>query len=172
VGRTLLPAAELLDLLLLVHHLGVERHRDSDARVALHARGRFLAVRLVRVVVAAVLFIPRAAVRLALDHEPPVACGNQLLKDCRELARDLLECALDRLVLLLVQVLDQGLDGFLGRVELFAPLQELVALACEAVVLVKGLFVDVLVLFEGLVDLAQPRLNLGVVSASFIYGLR
>jgi hypothetical protein len=101
-----------------------------------------------------------------------VACGNQLLKDCRELARDLLECALDRLVLLLVQVLDQGLDGFLGRVELFAPLQELVALACEAVVLVKGLFVDVLVLFEGLVDLAQPRLNLGVVSASFIYGLR
>ena len=156
-GRTLLPTAKLLDLLLLVHDLGVERDRDADARVALHAGGRLLAVRLVRVV-ARVLFA--ATVRLALDDQPPVAGRDELLEDSRELARDLLERALDCLVLFLVEMLDEGLDGLLGGVELFAALEELVALGGEAVVLVEGLLVDVLVLFEGFVDLAQPRLDL------------
>jgi hypothetical protein len=89
-----------------------------------------------------------------------VARGHQLFKDGRKLARDLLERPLDRLVLLLVEMLDERLDRLLRCVELLAPLQELVTLRREAVVLVERLLVDVLVLLEGFIDLAQPRLDL------------
>lgn len=149
---TLLTTAELLDLLLLVHDLGVERHTDPDAGVALHPRHGFR----VRLVGGPVL----APVRLALDDEAPVARRHQLLKDGCELLRDLLERPLNRLVLLLVEMLDQGLDRLLRRVQLLAPLEKLLTLCGEAVVLIKRLLVDVLVLLERLVDFPESRFDL------------
>jgi hypothetical protein len=101
VKLTLLPTTELLNLLLLVHNLRVERHRDADSCVAFNTARPFI----IRVITT--LATP---VGLALDNKPTVACRYQLLKDGRELARHLLEGTLDSLVLLLVQVLDERLD--------------------------------------------------------------
>jgi hypothetical protein len=44
------------------------------------------------------------------------------------------------------------LNGRLRRIELFAPLEQLLLLVCETVVLLKRLLVDVSVLFERLKD--------------------
>jgi hypothetical protein len=143
--------------LLLIHDLGVEGHADAHARVTLHTRR--LLVRVVGIAVG--LLRP---VSLALDYEPSMAGRNKLLENGGELPRDLLECALDRLILLLVEMLNQRLDRLLRRIELLSSLQQLIALYGEAVVLVEGLLVDVLVLLEGLVDLPESRLNL-VLSA-------
>jgi len=101
--RTLLPAAELLNLLLLVHNLGVERHADADARVVLDARRL-----LIRLIGAAALGL--AAVGLALDDQPAVARGHELLKDSGKLLGHLLERALNGFVLGLVEMLNQLLD--------------------------------------------------------------
>jgi hypothetical protein len=89
-----------------------------------------------------------------------VACGNELLENGGKLLGDLLERALNGLVLALVKMCDEFLDGFLGRVEFCSSLEELVLLGCEAVVLLKRLLVDVLVLFEGVADLFEARVDL------------
>lgn len=89
-----------------------------------------------------------------------MAGGHELLEDGGELARHLLERALDGFVLGVVEMLDELLDGFLRGVELLAALEELLALRGEVVVLVKGLFVDVLVLLEGFVDFAEASFDL------------
>jgi hypothetical protein len=77
---------------------------------------------------------------------------HELLEDGGELLGDLLEGALDGLVLALVKMRDELLDGGLGGVEFLAALEELVFLICEAVILLKGFLVDVLIFLERLVD--------------------
>lgn len=57
-------------------------------------------------------------------------------------------------------MLNKLLDRLLRGVELLATLQELLALGCEVVVLIKGFLVDVLVLLESLIDLAQSCFDL------------
>ena len=150
---TLLPAAELLNLLLLIHHLGVEGHTDADASVIIHA-GRLI----VRLLGGAALGL--APVGLALNDQSTVPSGDELLKDGGKFLGDLLERAFYGFVLGLVQMLDQLFNRRVRRVELLAPLKQLVPLRGEVCVLIKGLLVDVLVLFEGLVDLSEPRLDL------------
>jgi len=86
---------------------------------------------------------------------------DELLENGGELLRDLLEGSLDSLVLGLVEMLNQRLDRLLRRVEFFSPLEQRVSLRREAVILVKRLLVDVLVLLQGLVDLSESGLNLG-----------
>jgi hypothetical protein len=86
--------------------------------------------------------------------------GNKTLKDVGELARYLLERPLNLLILDLVQMRDQLLNRFLRRVELLPPLQQLILLRREAVVLLERLLVDVLVLLQSLIDLLQPGLDL------------
>jgi len=85
---------------------------------------------------------------------------DELLENGGELLRDLLEGSLDSLVLGLVEMLNQRLDRLLRRVEFLSPLEQRVSLRREAVVLVKRLLVDVLVLLQRLVDLSEPGLNL------------
>jgi hypothetical protein len=51
---------------------------------------------------------------------------------------------------------NQLLDGRLRGVKLFSSLQQLLLLRGEAVILLKGLFVDVLVFLELLVDILEP----------------
>lgn len=155
---TLLTAAQLLDPLLLVERLGVERHADADARVVLDGP----ALRLVLGLVGRVGLLP--PVGAALDHEPAVARGHELLEDVGELARHLLERALDGLVLALVQVVDELRDGRLRVGELRPPLEQLLLLRREAVVLLERLLVDVLVLLERVADLLEPRVDLSCVS--------
>ncbi|KAL9607842.1 MAG: hypothetical protein Q9167_007290, partial [Letrouitia subvulpina] len=87
---------------------------------------------------------------------PPHPRRHELLKHPRKLPADLLERALDRLVLALVQHLDQLLDARLAAVQLPAPLRQQVPLLREVVVLLKRLLVDVPVPLEPLVDLVQP----------------
>lgn len=55
---------------------------------------------------------------------------------------------------------DQIFDRLLGRIKLFATLDQLFLLCRETVVLLECLFVDVLVLLQGLIDLAEPLLDL------------
>jgi len=140
-----LTPAELLDLLLLVHSLGVERHADADAGVVLHTAALLLVVLLLA-----------ARIAPALDYEPAVAGGDQALEDGGELLGDLLESALDRLVLDPIEVRDQLLNRLLRRVEFLAPLQQLLLLRGEVVVLLESLLVDVLELLQSFVDRLEP----------------
>jgi hypothetical protein len=146
-----LAAAELLDLLLFIKDLGVERDADTDTRVVLHASGLLL-IRVELTILTTVGF--------ALNDKAAVTGRDQLLEDGGELLGDLLERALNGLILGLIEMIDELLDRTLRGVELLTPLKELVALRREACVLVEGLLVDVLVLLQGLVDLSEPRLDL------------
>ena len=83
-----MTTTELLNLLLLVHALGVERNADADARVILHTPALLLIV----------LFLA-ARIALPLNHQPAVASGDEPLKDGSKLFGDLFKGALDRLVL-------------------------------------------------------------------------
>lgn len=149
---TLLPTTELLDLLLLVQSLGVERDADADTSVILHTAARFL-VRMLRIL---------TAVRPSLNDKTTVTGRDKTLKDVGKLPRYLLERPLDLLILDLVQMRNQLFDRFLRSVELLSSLQELVLLRSEAVILFKSLLVDVLVLPECLVDLLEPGVDLNL----------
>jgi len=146
--HTLLPAAELLDPLLIIM-FAIETDADPHPRVILHA----LPLRLLL----GILLLPGdLPVRLPLDHEPSPPRGHQLLEHARKLPRDLLERALDGLVLALIEHGDQLLDGRVRGIEFLPPLREGIPLVGELVVLLKGLFVHVAVFLEGLVDFMQP----------------
>lgn len=150
ITLTLLSTTELLDLLLLIH-LRVEGHFDADAGVVFNT-ATILVVRVFRVSPALVSF--------PLDDQASTSSGNQPLEYFREFFRDLLEGPLDCLVFALVEMRNQLLDGCLGGVKFFSPLQQLLLLRGEAVVLLKGFLVDVLVLLELLVDILQPLRDL------------
>lgn len=141
--------------MLLIHDLGVEADADAHTAVGLNALSSSRGI-LVRVLCVAVL----AAGSLALDDQTAVAGGYELLEYGGELAGDLLKRSLDGLILGVVEMLDEFLDGLLRGVELLPALQELLALRSEVVVLVKGFLVDVLVLLESLVDFAKSCLDL------------
>lgn len=141
--------------MLLIHDLGVEADADAHTAVGLNALSSSRGI-LVRVLCVAVL----AAGSLALDDQTAVAGGYELLEYGGELAGDLLKRSLDGLILGVVEMLDEFLDGLLRGVELLPALQELLALRGEVVVLVKGFLVDVLVLLESLVDFAKSCLDL------------
>ena len=89
--------------MLLIHNLGVEGHTDADAGVVIHAGGL-----IVRLLGGAALVL--APVGLALDDQPAVARGHELLKDSGKLLGHLLERALNGFVLGLVEMLNQLLD--------------------------------------------------------------
>jgi hypothetical protein len=91
-GLTLLATAELLNLLLLVQSLGVERNTDANTSVVLHTAARLL-VRILGIL---------TAVRPPLDDKTAVAGWDETLEDVGKLARDLLEGPLDLLVLDLI----------------------------------------------------------------------
>lgn len=147
---TLLPTTELLDLLLLIH-LGVERHLDAHSGVVFDAA----AVLFVRV-----FGISPALVSFPLDDQASTPSRNQPLEYFREFFRDLLEGPLDCLVFALIKMRNQLLDGCLRCVKFFAPLQQLLLLCGEAVVLLKRFLVDMLVLLELLVGVLQPLRDL------------
>jgi hypothetical protein len=140
--HTLLTSTQLLNPLLLIKLLGVERNTNPHPRVVLHG-SMLVSVRLFR-------FLP--SVRPALNHQTSMAGGHELLENGGKLLGHLLEGALDGLVLALIEVGDKLLDGGLRLVELLAALHKLVLLGREGVVLLNGLLVDVLELFEGFVD--------------------
>lgn len=101
-------------------------------------------------------FRVNASISLALDNKSTLTCRHKPLKNSCKLFRDLLEGSLNGFVLALIQVSNQLLDRFLRLVKLLAPLEELILLGREAVVLFKSLLVDVLVLLQRVVDLLQP----------------
>jgi hypothetical protein len=105
-GLTLLTTTELLDFLLLVQRLGVERHTNSDTGVVLHTSAR-LVVRVLRVL---------APVGPSLDNQAAVSGRHKALEDVGELLGHLLEGALDLLVLDLVQMGYELFDRLLRRV--------------------------------------------------------
>ena len=88
----------------------------------------------------------------SLNDESPTSGRHEPLEYLLEVARDLLEGALDGFVLPLVKNLDQLLDRLRRLVEVLAPLDELVALLREVVILFEGLLVDVGELFQAFVD--------------------
>lgn len=147
---TLLTTAKLLNLLLLIKVLRVKGHADAHANVVLDA-APCLFIRLLDVL---------AAIRLPLDDQPAVTSRHQLAENRRKLLGHLLEGTLNGLVLSAVEVLHELFDGSLGVVQLLATLHQLLLLRREVVVLLVGLFVDVLVLFQRFVDLFQLGRNL------------
>lgn len=80
---------------------------------------------------------------------------HELAENGGKLLGHLLEGTLNGLVLPPVEVLHELFDGSLRVVQLFPALHQLLLLRREVVVLLKGLFVDVLVLFQCFVDLFQ-----------------
>lgn len=80
---------------------------------------------------------------------------HQLSKDSRKLLGNLLECALDSLVLAAVEMLDELFDGLLRGVQLLSSFHEVLLLGSEVVVLLESLLVHVLVLLQSLVDLLE-----------------
>ena len=86
---TFLTTGQLLDALLLVEFLGVERDTDTDSDVVVNLAGGLLVVRLLGVV---------AGISPALDDEATVGGWDKLLENGGELLRDLLECSLDSFV--------------------------------------------------------------------------
>lgn len=145
-----MATTELLDLLLLIH-LRVERDFDANSGVVLDTAA-ILFVRVFR--------LSPALVSLPLDDQAPASGRNQPLEYFREFFRDLLEGPLDCLIFAFIKMRNQLLDGCLRGVKFFSPLQKLLLLCREAVVLLKCLLVDVLVLLELLVDILQPLRNL------------
>jgi hypothetical protein len=146
----------LLDLLLLVH-LRVERYFDANSSVILDTAA-ILSVR--------VFGISPALVSFPLDDQAPTPCRNQPLKDLREFFRDLLEGPLNCLIFALIEMRNQLLNGRLGSIKFFSSPQKLFLLRCKAVVLLKGLLVDVLVFLEFLVDILESLRDLaGKVSS-------
>lgn len=166
-GRhTLLATTELLNSLLFVQRLRVERHADSHTGVILHRSFLLLVVRLL----GRVRLLPLVAA--ALDDQPAVAGRHEPLEDVGELARYLLEGPLDGFVFALVQMRDQFLDGLLGLVELGPALEEVLLLLREAVVLLKSFLVDVLVFLEGVADFLEPRVDLESAVSTCLSSLR
>lgn len=143
----LLSARKLLDALLLVM-LGVERDGNAHAREVLHAGAVCAWGFIFRVVIG-------ATVGALLDDEPALACRHKLDEDVLEVLRHLLEGAVDGLVLALIEHFDERFDVISRRVELAAPLMELLALARKVFVLLKGLFVDMRILLQRFVDLVK-----------------
>ena len=87
-----------------------------------------------------------------LNDQPPAASWNEFFEHFLEVLRDLFERPFDRFILPLIQNLDKLLDRLRRRVEVFAALDELVALFREVVILLEGLLVDVCELLEAIVD--------------------
>lgn len=103
---------------------------------------------------------------LALEHdEPSPAARDELLEDLGKVLRDLLESALDGLVLPCVEDVDELEDRLLRVVELLLPRKQLVALLREGRVLLVGLLVDVGEAFERLVHLAKLLEQLRLTNA-------
>lgn len=94
VRLTLLPTAELLDLLLLIH-LRVERHFDANSRVVLDTTS-ILFIR--------VFGFSPTLIGFSLDDQAAASSRNEPLKNLRKFFRDLLEGPLDSLVLALVKM--------------------------------------------------------------------
>jgi hypothetical protein len=83
---------------LLVELFGVERHADTYTRIVLdRAAPPLLLVR---------VFLFVATIRLALDNQASVASRDEFFEDGGEFPRDLLEGALNSLVLAPVEMLD------------------------------------------------------------------
>lgn len=147
---TLLAATELLDSLLLVEVLRVERHTDTNTSVVFNCTSS-LSVRFLWLL---------TSVGSALNHQAAVTGRNQFTEDGGKFLGDLLESTLNGFVLAAIEMLDEFFDRPLRIVQLFASLHQLVLLGGEAVVLLKGLLVDVLVLLESLVHSLEFRVDL------------
>lgn len=140
----LLSSRELLDLKAFVL-LRVERDANRNASVVLDAvRSLSILVDVHLVVLVKVKISDDELAKsrekthgdLALLHdEPSPSSRHELPKDLRKVLGDLLERALDRLVLALVEVLDELVDRFLRAVEVALTLDEVVALLGEVGVL-------------------------------------
>lgn len=96
-----------------------------------------------------------------LDDQPASARRHELLKHPLKIARDLLECALDRLVLPLVEDLDELLNRCGGRIKLSAPREELITLFREVGVLLESFFIHMREFFEPFVGVVQFLDELG-----------
>mmetsp|Transcript_13161 Transcript_13161/g.43399 ORF Transcript_13161/g.43399 Transcript_13161/m.43399 type:complete len:719 (+) Transcript_13161:1846-4002(+) len=168
----LLPARELL------HDLRVaasERDADLDADVLFDAPALLAFTGGVLGVAAAAASFGRLLVReaLLLHHELPLAVGDELRKDVAKIFRHLLEGALDRLVLALVQHLDHLVDLVVVGLHLRDAQLEVVALLRKAAVLVERLFVDVAKLFDLRVALAERGVELlDALLAVLVEGVR
>ena len=84
-------------------------------------------------------------VRPALDHEPTVASRYKPFEDGGKLLGNLLERALDGLVLTLVKMRDEFLNRLLRLVKFGTALEQMLLLAGKAVILFESLLVDMLV---------------------------
>jgi hypothetical protein len=101
-------------------------------------------------------------VNLLLHHQLALARRHECLKYLFKVLRHLLERPLDGFILALVEGFDEFLDTLGRLVELVSTSEVLVPLLGEGLVLVKGLFIDVLVLFERASDGVQLLEDLGV----------
>ena len=161
VELTLLSTTKLLDLLLLVHHLGVERNADAYADIVVDA---ILCGLLIRV-----LGLLSMAIGLALDDEPTMASWDKALKNLRETLRDALERPLDGHISRLVKMSNEFFDGGLGSIKLLSSLEQLLLLCGEAIVLLEGLLVDMPVLLQGFVDFLESRSDLMITLVHVSY---
>src|SRR3954447_25806505 len=93
---TLLSTTQLLDPLLIIV-LAIKADTDANPDIVLDTLASFL------IIGVNIILGSRVAVRLALDNEATTAGRNQLLEHVVELARDLLECTLNGLVLALIK---------------------------------------------------------------------
>lgn len=94
-------------------------------------------------------------INLFLHHQLALSSRHKRLEHLFKVLGHLLECPLDRLILALIERVDELFDAVGRVVELVSSRQVLVALLCEGLVLVKRLLVDMLVLFEGTADVVQ-----------------
>ncbi len=91
----------------------------------------------------------------SLNNEATATSRNKLLEHFFKVLSYLLECSLNSLILALIKGFDQFLDRFGRFVEVFSPLNQLVALFSKVVVLLKSFLVDVGELFEAFIDSVQ-----------------
>lgn len=145
MALTLLTTTELLDLLLFIKMLGVERHANANTDIILNTTSCFF-VRLFGIL---------AAICFSLDDQTAMASRHELAEDGGKLFGHLFESTLNGLILSPVKVLHKLFNGSLGIVQFLSALHQLLLLRCEVVILLKGFFVNVLILFQRFVDLFQ-----------------
>lgn len=148
--HTFLATAELLNALLLIV-LAVETDGNAHTSIVLHTFA---------LLIITILIFTIPLVCPLLNDQTATASRDKSLENLREFFRNLLESALDGFVLPKIQNIYKLFDRRLRRVKLLPSLREGLSLRGEIIVLFKRLFIDVLVLLEGFVNLLQPRCNL------------
>lgn len=144
-AQTLLTTTELLDSLLLVQVLRVERDADAHTNVIFNTASSLL-VGLVTV---------SSTICAALDNETAVTGRYKLSKDGGKLLGYLLEGTLNGFILSAIEMFNELFNRPLRGSEFFSSLHQLILLCGEVVVLFKSLLVDMLVLLQCFVDLLE-----------------